>query len=163
MSRTEISESTPAPAVTEGSTYRSFVKSFMQKTAQENPGISPKEAMRKCGIAWRAHKETNAGSSGVTKQKERRPKPAIVLPPNPTTLKGVADFISSIREDGQVSDTPAFSRSVVIAIPRTKQVQRHLKNSVRAFSTELKTGQVQNMEQAFTRGFNSLLQLAHHA
>lgn len=164
-----VAGSSPAEAeeVVEETTYRGFVKAFMNKVIAENPGISPKDAMRKCGVAWKEHKEglqsaASATAGGVSKSKDRRPRAAIVLPSLPTTITDVSNYIAAIREEGQASESPSFSRSVAIAIPRTKQVHRQLKNNVRQFLSEVKTGKLPNMEQAYIRGFNALLQLGAH-
>lgn len=162
MSSGAEQESSSQPE-TGGSDYRTFVKQFMNKALSENPGSCPKEAMRKCGQAWKLHKKdghaSNAANSvrGVGKTKERH-RVAIKLPSAPSGINDVVNYFASIREEGQTS--PRFSRSVAIAIPRTKQVHRQLKNSVRNFMSTVKAGSVPNMEHAFVSGFNALLQLA---
>lgn len=138
--------------------YREFVKAQMQTIDRE---AFPKgtERMRQVALAWR--EKHGASQAGVQKAKKKSAGVSLREEHVPTlnSIREVHTLLSGPVSDEAGGNTARRSRTHFV-IPRTRKQQKALNYSIKGFQNAVKAGQVLSLEQAFTSGMNSVLELA---
>jgi hypothetical protein len=164
-------------------TYKDFVRNFLAQNKQD--GLTPKERMGACAKAWKALSsdqksvstkavKKSSGSEGVTKKKNAAVK-ATVVKKEAEDAEGVKSkashahktIVSGFDVGGllsrfeQQAENASKKSASSLVIRRTKSNQRALNNVARAFSRDVKTGQVKSVNEAFMRGLKAVFDLQH--
>lgn len=157
-------------------TYKDFVRKFLAENKED--GLTPKERMAACAKAWKALSNDEKSVSVKSRKSIVKKKDVVKTAETTTTatkpshghktiISGfdVGGLLTRIEQATESEPAAVLSKKAAasLVIRRTKSNQRALNNVARAFSRDVKNGNVKSVNEAFMRGLKAVFDLQHGA